>query len=447
MTRGSHPIFAAQRLAAPLKQLSSHTPVPCASPTPPQAAPTWRARGAWAAGLALFAFETTQSALLLPVLPRWMPLSDVLLWISLTAAWGLVNAAAAGYAQPLVRSVASRSAHHQLPHNWALLRDKADMQGIALLLVMLCLFALFLVWQMAKLSPATVVAILLFFSAMVVKLVALNRFVWLNGMGQIGRDKRILLCGSAVTLALALVLAPATGAAWGLGLASLLGALVTAVFAARACAKLGHNADGVEAAWPARAEQRGLVLLHLCGYLNMATDVVLANHFLSSSQAVSYAFWSRALLSVSLLAGMYTQIRFPAWAQSAPAPLRFELRIGLLTVALLPLSALLAYGAVGLSPLNAGLSLLPWWMMGSLAVTSALSCAVVLAGQLSNARGAYAYLLPSAWVAACAPLLAWVLASLWMPMAFVLGYLLTNAALLFINARQASLVLAKSAAQ
>jgi hypothetical protein len=447
MARGSHPFRPVRLLSAPMKYVDSNTPVRSVSASPPPPAPIWRARGAWAAGLALFAFETTLSALLLPLLPRWMPLPDVLLWISLTAAWGLVNAAAAGYAQPLVRSVAGRRAHHQVPQNWALLRDRADLQGVALLLAMLCPFALFVVWQVAKLSPAALAAILLFFMAMVVKLVALNRFVWLNGMGQIGRDKRILLCGSAVTLALTLLLAPATGAAWGLGLASLFGALVTAVLATRACARLGHNADGAEAAWPARAEQSGLVLLHLCGYLNMATDVVLANHFLSSPQAVSYAFWSRALLSVSLLVGMYTQIRFPAWAQSNPAPLRVELRIGLLLIALLPVFSWLAYGAVGVSALSASLGQLPGWVLGSLALTSALSCAVVLVGQLSNARGAYAFLLPSAVVAACAPLLAWALASLWTPTAFVLGYLVANAVLLFINARHASVVLPDSTAR
>jgi hypothetical protein len=151
-------------------------------------------------------------------------------------------------------------------------------------------------------------------------------------------------------------------------------------------------------------------------------------------------------LSFFVLAGMYTQIRFPTWAQSAVPPLRFELGISGLLMALLPVMTLLVYGLVNASPFGATLCVLPMWMLGALAVSSALGCAVVVAGQLANARGAYRFMLPSAVVAGCAPVLALLFANTWQPWAFVLGYLAANAVLLVINARQASLVLSSSAA-
>jgi hypothetical protein len=398
--------------------------------------PTWRARDAWAAGLALFALETAQSVLLLPLLPRWMPVSDVTLWISLTAGLGLVNAAAAAYAQPLVRSLAAHGSLRGLPLNWQTLRRQTDRHGLALLLVMLSVLAVFLARQVHVWSWMTTLAVVIFFAALVCKLIALNRFVALNGLAQIGRDKRILLAGSAVTLGAALILAPSTGEVWGLALASLIGATVSAAMAARAVNGLGHNAQREVVPWPRNAEMWSLVALSLSGYLNMGTDVLVANHFLPAPHAVSYAFWSRALFSLCLLAGMYTQIQFPRWAQAEAPALRIELRRALLTTLALPALAMLAYAVIAQSPWGAQLCLLPTWQFVTLSLTAGLCCAVVICGQVSNARGAYAFMLPSAWVACCAPLFAGV-AGMWEPGAFVLGYAVANAALLVFNVRHA----------
>jgi hypothetical protein len=395
----------------------------------------WRQRGAWAAGLTLFAFETVQSVLLLPLLPLWMPIADVSLWISLTAGWGLVNAAASAYAQPLVRNVARRGPQAAVPGNWQRLRDKTDQAGVVLLVGPLSVFGAYLIWQVPRWSNSTTLAILLFFAAMGLKLLALNRFVWLNGMGQIGRDKNILLTGSATTLVCALVFAPHIAAVWGLALASLLGALVAATLATVAARRLGHNADGVSAEWPSRSEMRGLVLLNLCGYLNMATDVLMANHFLPAEQAVSYAFWSRILLSFCLLAGMYTQIRFPQWAQAQTRSLRVELAWALAAAATLPLWVSLMLAVVCISPWSGSPCLLPTWAFLSLAANGALCCAVLLCGQLANARGSFSFMAPSAWLAASAPLLALCAALVSQPTAFVLGYVLANSLLLALNAR------------
>jgi hypothetical protein len=399
--------------------------------------PAWLARDAWVAGLALFALETAQSVLLLPLLPRWMPLSDVTLWISLTAGLGLVNAAAAAYAQPLVRNIADRGVQHGMPPNWPALLRQADRHGLVLLLLMLSAFGLFLNQQVRQGSLAVVLAVLIFFAAMFCKLLALNRFVGLNGLAQIGRDKRILLLGSAVSLAAALVLAPMTGATWGLALASLAGASCLAVLAGQATRRLADHQSGPAAKWPARRETTGLVLLHLCGYLNMGTDVLMSNHWLPGPQAIAYAFWSRTLTAVCLLTGMYAQIRFPAWATLSPCVLRQELRLVWLACAAGPLLLLPAYAVVAKTPWANSMCLLPWWTVLTMVCNCALCCSVMVAGQLSIARSAHGFVLSSSLLACLAPLLAGSAAWLWQPMAFVLGYASIAFALAFVNVRHA----------
>jgi hypothetical protein len=397
----------------------------------------WRQRGAWAAGLTLFSLETAQSVLLLPLLPLWLPMADISLWLSMTAGWGLVNAAASAYAQPLVRNVARRGQQLDMPSNWQALRDKSDRAGLLLLAGFLCVFATSVFWQMSDVSPSTTAAALLFFGAMGLKLFALNRFVWLNGMGQIGRDKRILLTGSAVTLISALVLAPAYGALWSLCLASLLGAVTTATVAAQVVRRLGHRAQGPSVDWPLRPEMAGLVLLNLCGYLFVGTDVLIGTQLLPPSQIVSYAFWSRALGAVYLLAGMYAQISFPRWSQASAQGLRSELQRALTAALLLPALFVLAYVAMKQTRLGLTLCQLPLWMFTTLATTMALSCAVVVCGQFSNSRGGVAFMMPSALVAAAAPALALAMTVVWQAQGFVFGYGLAAAALVLINVRHA----------
>jgi hypothetical protein len=394
----------------------------------PDKVPRWRQRGAWAAGMALFAFETAQSVLLLPLLPLWMPAADVTLWISLTAAWGLVNAAASAYAQPLVRNVARRGARAAAPNNWRLLQNKADQQGGLLLMAMLCVFLVYLSWQVPHWSITRAGAVLLFCAAMGLKLLALNRFVWLNGMAQVGRDKRILLKGSVVTLVASLVLAPWVGAVWGLALAAVLGAFSTATWAIQAARELGHTAEGASVDWPARQESRGLFGLNLCGYLFMGTDVLFSAHLLPETQAIAYAFWSRALACAYLLAGMYAQISLPRWSRSDALTLRKELQLVLFSALLIPLGAALAFALGQWSGLAPTLFLLPAWMWVTLALTVMLSACIVVCGQMSSARGVVGFILPSA------PALAMLCANAWQPAGFVIGYAFSAMILFFINA-------------
>ena len=110
-----------------------------------------------------------------------------------------------------------------------------------------------LAWQVPAFAWQGAAAVLVFFAAMHLRLTALNRFVWLNGMGQVGRDKQILLKASAVTLTAALVLAAATGSVLGLALASALGAVALRWWAGQATRAFGHNPQGQPATWPARA--------------------------------------------------------------------------------------------------------------------------------------------------------------------------------------------------
>jgi hypothetical protein len=219
-----------------------------------------------------------------------------------------------------------------------------------------------------------------------------------------------------------------------LALASLVGASTLAVLAGQATQRLVEHEAGPIAAWPAKRETTGLVLLNLCGFLNMGTDVLVANHLLPGSQAIAYAFWSRALMSLCLLTGMYAQIRFPAWATLPARALRRELQL-----------VWLAYAVVSVTHWADALCLLPWWTLFTMACNCALCCSVLVAGQVSIARSAHGFVLPSSLLACLAPLLAGLSAWLWQPLAFVLGYACVAAALSLVNVRHALRSLRQSA--
>jgi len=399
-----------------------------------EATTRWHARHAWAWGLLLFGLEIMQSVALLPLLLRWMPAEEVALWTSLTAGLGLINAVAAAYSQPLVRTVASRPATCRLPPNWKVLARRADRSGFWILVGAQLALGSWLAAAGVLPGAQGWLALGAYFVSMHVRLAAINRFAWTNGLRQLGRDKRLLVQASALALVLAVVLGSTLGSALGPALAALAASAWLLRQSVHACSTLGHNPSGAPAPWPDRREVSGLLLLNLAGYLNLGTDVLLANHLLPPEQAVSYAFWSRALMSFALLAGLYAQIRFPSWATAPGWQLRTELRRGLLALLALPLVAAAAYHAVSEMPALAHLCLLPAWMLYALACTAALGCGTLLAGQISTSRGARAFLIPSAALASCAPLMSWAVAQTEAgAQAFVLGYGLVNLGLLGLN--------------
>jgi len=400
----------------------------------PESSTRWHAKHAWTWGLLLFVLEIMQSVALLPLLLLWMPASEVALWTSLTAGLGLINAVAAAYSQPLVRTVAGRPPACQLPPNWQALARRADRSGFLLLTGAQLVLGCWLAASSVVPGPQAWWALGVYFVAMHLRLAAISRFAWTNGLRQLGRDKRLLVQASAVALILAILLGAALGSALGPALAVLAASGWLLRQSIKACSTLGHNPGGEPAPWPDRREMSGLLLLNLAGYLNLGTDVLVANHFLQPVQAVSYAFWSRALISFALLTGLYAQIRFPTWVTASGRQLRIELRRGLLALLLLPPVAAAAYSAASDMPAIAHLCLLPTWMLFTLACTAAMGCGTLLAGQISTSRGARAFLLPSAVLAASAPLISWALArSDAGVQAFVLGYCIVNIGLLGLN--------------
>jgi hypothetical protein len=93
------------------------------------------------------------------------------------------------------------------------------------------------------------------------------------------------------------------------------------------------------------------------------------------------------------------------------------------------------------------LGVLPWWMLAAVAVTAAMCCAVVVSAQLANARGAFAFMRPSAAIAGAAPLMALTAAAIGPPSLLVWGFVVANAALLWVNGHHAGRALAATPQQ
>lgn len=399
------------------------------------------ARTAWLAGIGLFCLEALQSVAVLPVLLQWMPAADVALWVGLSASTGLVNVTAAIYGPLLVRGVALAAgpARQGSPRNWLALRRAFDRGGLPLWLLLHGAFVAALLSRSAA-PPLTAWATAGLLSvALACRLLAYNRFMLLNGLGWVGRDKLLLALGGAVTLVGTLLLGHALGSALGMALASLCGSVVLLLGASRAERQLRAPALLARIAAPGRRRMIGLLLLNLSGWMNLGTDIVLASHLMPEVQVVGYAFWSKLLTMLLLPLGLYAQIRFPNWVTSNAAATRRELKHWFVGLMVLPPGMLLLYAmtAMSASPLTQ-LCTPAHWVIAVLACNTALAGATLISGQLSAARGAFGFLWPSVAVGMAAPVLAASVNWAWPATgSFVLGYLVVNVLLLAINARHA----------
>lgn len=408
------------------------------------AAPSrWGPRAAWPAGAALLALEAAQSVAVIPLLVRWMPAQEVAFWVALVAGTGLANAACAAYAQPLVRRIAARGEAAAPVANWRELRARTARLGAALLLLLQAGFVLALATRRDTWPPDAGWALALFALALHLRLAALNEFVLLNGLRQVGRDKWMLVRAGAAGIAGLILAAAFTHSAAGLALASLGAATLLWAMARRAASQSSAAAQpaamtlAMAAAWPSRREMAALFLLNLSGFMNVATDVLVARQFLAPADVAAFAFWSRLLLAATWLVGLHAQIRFPYWAGDPTEPL-LPGRGRVVALGLMAALALAPLAYAASRDACTTMCTLPPWLVAVMAANVAALCASMLLGQWLTARGTHAFVPPAIACACAAPLLALAAPRLFGdPHAFMAGYLSANLVLLAVLARLA----------
>lgn len=413
-------------------------------PVPPEApaaaSPTrWGARVAWPAGALLFAFDVAQGVLLLPWLVAWLSAPLVAYWVALGSTLALVNVAAAATAQPLVRNIARVSTRGRAPANWHDLHRQGRRIGQPVLVMLLAVFTL------ALLAPQIdhrdeVIATAVFFAGLLLRLAALNHFVLLGGVQQIGRDKVWLAAAAGVAL-LATV-----GAAWAwrsltaLAVAHTASAALLWLAARHISAQVARGARAPPAAPVQPAEVRTVFMLHLAGFVNLGTCVPLATLWLSAGEGVAVAFWFRALGVAMALAGFAAQLRYPVWAQGNNGTRLGDVWRLLGMVAALVLALWISLwvavqtGLGGVPPLPAAMSLL-------LAAVVFGGAFTLVWGQWLAARADYRFARAVATLSWAAPAAALALAWAFGGVALVLGYAVVNllvAALMTWHARAAA---------
>lgn len=380
-----------------------------------------------AAGLLLHAFEAVQAILLIPLFARVLPAADASFWVALTAAAALVPLALAGHTQPLVRAIAGIQGDAAgLPAAWP--RARAQLLPVATLLLVLgqAAFLAWLAWPPARPSGQQLLAAGLYLLALQFRLRAFTEFIVLNGTRQVGRDKLFLLGGSAASLAALLLLSLGTRniAAMAAGYLLVNAALLWRVRRVTGREGRTEGRTPVPITGPSRREIAGLVLLNLGGYLNLNTDVVLANRLLAPEAALQYAFWSRLFMAQVAVVGLWTQLRFPFWVG--------EHRLGggelPRPAVLLALGSTLLFG--GWWVLSHGAWLpgprLPVATAATLAASAVFAGIALVLGQALTAQRRYRFVLPSAVVACASPLLALLAARALGAELLAVGYLAGN---------------------
>lgn len=399
--------------------------------------PAYSSGRAWRAGLLLFALELVQSLALLPLLLHWMSAEQVSFWLAVVAGAGLVNAAAAGYAQPLVRLVARRSDNGSLSLDWSHAKAWADRTGTLLLLPMQLALLVALFAGRDPLNWDSVSAAVLFCTAMHLRLRAMNRFPLLNGVGEIGRDKWMLVYAGVLSLALQIVGAAMARSLVSLALAQLVAATVLMLMASRTSEQEARKRSlpPLDRQVPTPPEVAALLLLNAAGFINASTDILIAERLMTSTDAVAYAWCARALATSTWLAGMFAQVRFPAWStNSSRALLERDARLTVRLACMVPLLAVAGYTGARQVALLQGVTTLSLGVVAALGATAASLCCSIVLGQMSNSRGSVAFVPASIALACASPLLAWMMAAITgVSVSFVLGYTVCNVALAATN--------------
>lgn len=383
-------------------------------------------------GLGLHMLEGIQAIVLIPVYAAFLPVADAAFWVALVTSVALVPLALSGHYQPLVRALASRQAADgaaRVPAGWDAARRDALATATVVLLVMQAGFAGYLASPWHQLSSHQAVALALFMSAQHLRLRAFGEFMLLAGTGRIGWDKAFLLVTSAVSLLLLSVASLYLASIMAMGAAVLVVHAVL-LFVLRRWASQMRSNDPADLPGPPRREIVGLVLLHLGGYLNLGTDVLLATRLLPADEAVQYAFWSRLMSAQLAVVGLWAQVRFPSWAGDGPGSHKAG-RDMLCAMAGLGAGCIvlwLARFTMAALPGPIGADFDPT-MLAILGCSTFLAGSAMVSGQFLTARRQYRFLWPSVGVACLSPALALGIAASGTPASFVLGYLCVNGVL------------------
>jgi hypothetical protein len=383
----------------------------------------WGAGVAWPAGLVLFGLEAVQGVLLLPWLLRQMGAPGVAFWVALSSAVTLLSIATAPLPLTIRNIAAATEGDGHAPANWPQLHRRAVRDTFVLLMPALFLYGALVIAPQATGSDHAV-ATAVFAAALLLRLAALNAFVLVSGVQQVGRDKVWLATAAALTLLGSVVAALLTPDVTGLALAYLAGALALWAGSRHAVAQVPRARGSANADLPRPHEVRDLLLLQMAGFANLGTVVPLATLLLPEAEAVGSAFWFRACATVLAGAAFVAQVRMPAWAAAAPgsaAPREAGWLLG--GVALL---ILLILGASSLHP--PGVPVLAASATAALCLLALAGAVTVLVGQWLIARRAHAFVPLAVALAAGAPLASLAVAAFERP-AWAWGHAIVNVVL------------------
>ena len=385
-------------------------------------------------GLLLFGLEAVQG-IGLPLLFKYaLGVETAAAWVLLTSSTTLLALACAAQGQAVVRnfSVLQTGRIAQLPANWFALRRTLRMLNGAILLIAQVVFLWVGDGLLAKLGAQGAWAVVIFMLGQHVRGLAFGNFMALNGARRVGQDKALLLLSSGVQLLLIAVLLSLGQGLLPLAMVSLAAQLLLWIGSERQLAALPLGPSNARlGGWK---EGGGLFLLGLAGYFSVNTDLLLSAALLSPQAQIEYAIAARCLYVPVALVGLWAQLRFPFWSASELSlrhSLHEVLRLGACMTGLTIALALMLFGWATRSGEQSSALSLPTWMLSLMIVNSSLAAMTSGVGQVLLAKRWLGFLAASIPLALLAPWLAFCMARLLEPEAFVLGYSLSSCTVLW----------------
>ena len=392
-------------------------------------------------GLCLYGSEAIQAVFMIPFYKIRLGDQSTIVWVTLTTSVGLVSFAYSSYYQPMIREL---SRHFEIvsaksiPKNLQKIITDNNILGYGILFFSQVFFLFFFLSRITF-DTLTLLGIVIYLGSLFYKLSAFNNFIILNGLRQVGEDKKILFYGSILGLFLSVFFVIFLSHMIGLAISSFISAFY--IFWLSKKTKDKYISQIVifdsEVIILSQKEKSLLLMLNLGGYLKLNTDIIIASSFMPDEFSLDYAFWIKVFYMILSLLSLWTQIRFPFWAsnQYKKNKILREVNFGVFIFFVVLVFVVIAFAIFKKIDLFYFKNMMDF----SIYYVIAMAGSVFLAGytyaldQFLMAKRCYSLINTAVIISLLAPVLSFVFATVINPISFIFGYMIIHLLLLVID--------------
>lgn len=392
-------------------------------------------------GLCLYGSEATLAVFMIPFYKLRLGDQSTIVWVTLTTSVGLVSFAYSSYYQPMIRNLSQHFeivSAKSIPKNLQKLVTDNNILGYKILFFSQVFFLFFFLSRITF-DTLTLLGIVIYLGSLFYRLSAFNNFIILNGLRQVGDDKKILFYGSILGLFLSVIFLIILGHIIGLAISSFISAFYIYSLSQKTKTKYINQIliFDSEVIILSQKEKKILLMLNLGGYLKLNTDIIVASSLIPEKFSLDYAFWIKVFFMVLSLLSLWTQIRFPFWASNQFNKNKFLREVNFVVfiyfvVLVLVVIAFSIFKKIDFFYFKNMMDISIYYVI-------AMAASVFLAGytyaldQFLMAKKCYSLIKTTVILSLLAPVFSFLFASVTNPFFFIFGYMTVHLLLLVVD--------------